>query len=171
MRNRRPAATTRNTHARVMRPDRAHPRSRDDAHGAVIPSIVRDVQTHRRTENGTSANPSDDVFAEKRPWGRFEQLVSNTQVTVKIITVEPGQRLSLQRHSHRGELWQILDVPMEIVVDEHHWTTRPGDCVWVPRGAAHRLANPGPHRGRVLEVAFGRFDEDDIERLADDYAR
>jgi mannose-1-phosphate guanylyltransferase/mannose-6-phosphate isomerase len=118
-----------------------------------------------------SADPSDDVLVARRPWGRFEQFVSNTEVTVKIITVEPGQRLSLQRHDHRGELWRILDVPMEVVVQDRQWTARPGDTVWAPRGAAHRLGNRGTRPGRVLEVAFGRFDENDIERLADDYAR
>ena len=116
-------------------------------------------------------HPPEDVSAEKRPWGRFEQLVSNTPVTVKIITVEPGQRLSLQRHAHRAEMWRVLDVPMEVVVDDRRWTTQPGDSVWVPCAAVHRLGNPGRVPGRVLEVAFGLFDEDDIERLADDYAR
>jgi mannose-1-phosphate guanylyltransferase/mannose-6-phosphate isomerase len=43
--------------------------------------------------------------------------------------------------------------------------------VWVPCGATHRLGNIGSEPGRVLEMAFGEFDEDDIERLDDDYAR
>jgi hypothetical protein len=33
------------------------------------------------------------------------------------------------------------------------------------------MANQGERPGRVLEVAFGDFDEADIVRLADDYAR
>jgi mannose-6-phosphate isomerase-like protein (cupin superfamily) len=41
----------------------------------------------------------------------------------------------------------------------------------VPRGATHRIANPGEKAGRILEVGFGFFDESDIERLEDDYAR
>ena len=58
-------------------------------------------------------DPRADMFVAERPWGDFRQFVSNETVTVKIITVTPGHRLSLQKHGHRGELWQILDVPMD----------------------------------------------------------
>jgi mannose-1-phosphate guanylyltransferase/mannose-6-phosphate isomerase len=107
----------------------------------------------------------------ERPWGKFQQFVSNEQVTVKIITVEPGHRLSLQRHEHRGEMWQILDGPIDITVGDRTWPAQPGELVWVPCGATHRMGNSGSRPSRLLEVAFGHFDEDDIERLEDDYAR
>ena len=51
------------------------------------------------------------------------------------------------------------------------WCSAPGDRVLVPAGAVHRLGNSGTEPLRVLEIAFGHFDEDDIERLEDDYAR
>lgn len=116
-------------------------------------------------------NPTQDIFVADRPWGRFQQFVSNEQVTVKIITVEPGHRLSLQRHASRGEMWQVLDVPITVEVDGRVWTAEKGETVWVPRGAVHRMANQGSAAGRLLEVGFGFFDERDIERLEDDYAR
>lgn len=116
-------------------------------------------------------NPTDDIFVAERPWGTFQQFVSNEQVTVKIITVEPGHRLSLQRHGHRGEMWQVLDGPIDITVDDRTWTAQRGDTIWVPRGATHRMGNSGTEPGRLLEVGFGHFDESDIERLQDDYAR
>jgi mannose-1-phosphate guanylyltransferase/mannose-6-phosphate isomerase len=116
-------------------------------------------------------NPTRDIFVAERPWGTFQQFVSNEQVTVKIITVQPGHRLSLQRHDHRGEMWQVLDVPIDITVDDREWTAQPGETVWVPRGALHRMGNSGERSGRLLEVAFGHFDEADIERIQDDYAR
>ncbi|MGW5237878.1 phosphomannose isomerase type II C-terminal cupin domain [Monashia sp. NPDC004114] len=171
MRNRRPAATSRNTYPRVAPRDLAHPSSRDHSHTGMTHSVVRDLNQRARATAGGSGHSADAAFTARRPWGQFEQLVSNTPVTVKILTVEPGQRLSLQRHAHRGELWRVLDEPMEVVVGARSWTARSEDSVWVPRGAVHRLGNPGPRPGRVLEVAFGHFDEDDIERLADDYAR
>ena len=114
-------------------------------------------------------NPTTDIFVVERPWGQFQQFVSNEQVTVKIITVQPGHRLSLQRHEHRGEMWQILDVPIDITVGERTWVAQPGESVWVPHGATHRMGNSGAAPGRVLEVGFGYFDESDIERLEDDY--
>ncbi|MDP9395238.1 MAG: hypothetical protein M3Q27_13765 [Actinomycetota bacterium] len=41
----------------------------------------------------------------------------------------------------------------------------------MPRGTIHRVTNPGGHPARFLEIAFGHVDEDDIERLCDDYGR
>ncbi len=116
-------------------------------------------------------NPTADIFVAERPWGEFQQFVSNEQVTVKIITVQPGHRLSLQKHDHRGEMWQVLDVPIEVTVDDTTWQAQAGETVWVPRGSTHRMGNSGKRPGRLLEVAFGFFDESDIERLSDDYAR
>ncbi|MGC5585107.1 phosphomannose isomerase type II C-terminal cupin domain [Ornithinimicrobium sp. W1665] len=114
---------------------------------------------------------TEDVFAVERPWGQFRQFVGNETVTVKIITVEPGHRLSLQRHRRRSELWHVVDGPVEVWVDGDRWTAETGQDVWVPRGSTHRLGNPGRMPARVLEVAFGDFDEADIERLEDDYTR
>lgn len=116
-------------------------------------------------------DPREQIFTAERPWGQFEQFVSNERVTVKIITVEPGHRLSLQTHQNRGEMWQVLDVPIEVTVGARTWSAAPGETVWVPQGDVHRMSNKGEQPGRVLEVAFGEFDEADIVRLEDDYTR
>lgn len=116
-------------------------------------------------------DPREEIFVAERPWGQFEQYVSNRRVTVKIITVNPGHRLSLQQHSQRGEMWQVLDDPIEVTVGERTWSAGTGEVVWVPVGAVHRMTNQGERPGRLLEVAFGDFDESDIVRLEDDYAR
>lgn len=118
-----------------------------------------------------ATNRCDEVFVSERPWGQFQQFVSNEAVTVKIITVDPGQRLSLQTHGHRDEMWQVLDVPLDIQVDDRTWAAQPGEQIWVPQGSRHRMSNSGNEPGRLLEIAFGVFDEDDIERLQDDYDR
>lgn len=113
--------------------------------------------------------PETDVVT--RPWGRFDQLTHNETTTVKIITVEPAARLSLQRHEHRAERWQVLAGPLAVEVDGRAWEAQVGEVVWVPRGAVHRMANTGDTPAQVLEIGYGHFDEDDIERLQDDYAR
>ena len=116
-------------------------------------------------------DPREGIFTVERPWGNFQQVVSNQHVTVKIITVEPGHRLSLQTHSHRGEFWQVLDVPIEVTVGERTWSAEVGESVWVPCRTVHRMANKSERPGRLLEIALGDFDEADIVRLEDDYAR
>ncbi|HSF26381.1 MAG TPA: phosphomannose isomerase type II C-terminal cupin domain [Actinomycetes bacterium] len=123
------------------------------------------------TTTDRGSDPREAIVVDERPWGRFEQLTHNEPTTVKIITVEAGHRLSLQRHRYRDELWTILDGPVLVEVGARAWEAEPGEKIWVPRGTTHRVAAVGGVRGRFLEIAFGEFDEGDIERLADDYAR
>jgi mannose-6-phosphate isomerase len=108
-----------------------------------------------------------------KPWGSFDQYVLNTQCTVKILTCNPGQRLSLQRHEHRSELWVALDDG--VIVDLDGKTLRPkvGEKIWLPVGSMHRLRCDAStaHPVRVLEMSLGEFDEEDIERVEDDYGR
>ena len=106
----------------------------------------------------------------ERPWGSFNQYAFNQDVTVSLMTVQPGQRLSLQSHTGRSELWIALDEGAEIIVDEQ--VIHPGrmEEIWIPIGAKHRLASLGTEV-RVLEVAFGNWQQEDIVRYSDDYQR
>jgi mannose-1-phosphate guanylyltransferase/mannose-6-phosphate isomerase len=107
----------------------------------------------------------------ERPWGGFAQYCLNQPVTVKIITVKGGAELSLQRHAHRAELWVPLDPTLQVEVNGRAWRPAVHEEVWIPVGATHRLSAPGEQGGRIMEIAFGHFDEDDIERLSDRYGR
>jgi mannose-6-phosphate isomerase len=115
--------------------------------------------------------PIDAITTVNRPWGSFDVLLNNAPATVKVITVAAGQRLSLQRHRSRDEMWQVLDGPVDVEIDGQRTRPRAGDRVWVSRGATHRIGNSGDHPVHILEVAFGHFDEEDIERFEDDYER
>lgn len=108
-----------------------------------------------------------------KPWGSFDQFALNERCTVKILTCNPGQKLSLQRHSHRGELWVALDPGVVVTRDGEDLRPAVGTQVWLPVGSTHRLSCDAgtPHPVRVLEISFGTFDEADIERLQDDYGR
>lgn len=105
-----------------------------------------------------------------RPWGSFSQYANNEDVTVSLMTVEPGQRLSLQSHTGRAELWIALDDGAVVEIDDAVHHPRAGDELWIPAQARHRLS-AGATRVRVLEVAFGNWQQEDITRYADDYAR
>ncbi len=105
-----------------------------------------------------------------RPWGGFAQYVNNEEVTVSLMTVEAGHRLSLQSHSARAELWIALDDGAIIQVDEQIIEAKAGDEIWIPAGSKHRLGSGGK-AARVLELAFGNWRQEDIRRYADDYDR
>ncbi|GAA2623835.1 phosphomannose isomerase type II C-terminal cupin domain [Actinomadura fulvescens] len=110
------------------------------------------------------------IITDERPWGRFERFTLNERSTVKIIHVAPGQRLSLQRHRHRDELWVALDRGAVFEVAGQRIVPEVGERVLIKAGDTHRMGSSGP-AVRVLEIAFGEFDEDDIERLEDAYGR
>ena len=107
----------------------------------------------------------------KRPWGRFTIYIANSDgVTVKIIVVNPSQRLSLQYHSKRSERWICLEGEAIVEINGRRRVLHPPQETEVPVGAKHRLG-AGPLGARVLEIVHGSFSEDDIVRLEDDYRR
>ncbi|MBP7142291.1 MAG: phosphomannose isomerase type II C-terminal cupin domain [Opitutaceae bacterium] len=111
------------------------------------------------------------AFVE-RPWGSFKQYAFNRDCTVSLMTVLPGQRLSLQSHTGRAELWIVLDDGAVVQVGETTREHRAGDEIWIPATEKHRLAcNPGGRPVRVLEVAFGNWQQADITRYEDDFKR
>src|SRR3981081_2155034 len=110
------------------------------------------------------------VVTDQRPWGSFERFTLNEISTVKIIHVLPGQRLSLQRHQHRDELWVALDPGAVFEVAGRRIEPEVGERVMIRAGDTHRLSSSRPAI-RIMEIAFGHFDEDDIERLEDSYGR
>lgn len=110
--------------------------------------------------------------AVHRPWGHFEVLADQAALKIKRIVVQPGGRLSLQRHRHRHEHWFVVEGQAEVEVDTVLSTLGPGQSVNVPLGAWHRLANTGTVPMVLVEIQTGTsFSEDDIERAADDYGR
>jgi mannose-6-phosphate isomerase len=110
------------------------------------------------------------IFQDERPWGNFRQFSLNHPTTVKILTVAAGGTLSLQVHKLRDELWIVLDDGLRIQVDDRVVDPSVGDEIVIMRGQQHRLSSLGA-QGRVLEIGFGHFDEDDIERVEDAYGR
>ena len=107
---------------------------------------------------------------ERRPWGRFERFTLNQTTTVKIIDVDPGAALSLQRHSRRSEYWFLIEGSATAVLGDEEAALEPGGDCFIPAGTVHRLA-AGGQGARLLEIAFGDFSEDDIVRLRDAWGR
>lgn len=110
----------------------------------------------------------NQIILEQRPWGKFEQFVNNEKSTVKILDVEAGKRLSLQSHQNRDELWVALD-EVEVEVNGLKKNLSRGEKIFIPKNSQHRLSsNKG---GRILEISFGDFKEEDIIRYEDDFGR
>jgi mannose-6-phosphate isomerase-like protein (cupin superfamily) len=106
-----------------------------------------------------------------RPWGWFETLDEGEGYLVKRLRLEPGCRLSLQRHRHRREHWVIAAGRGSAELDGVVHPLEPGSTLFIPCGAVHRAAAAGAPL-TIIEVQHGSvLREDDIERFADDYGR
>jgi mannose-1-phosphate guanylyltransferase/mannose-6-phosphate isomerase len=121
----------------------------------------------------TKPIPDDkpEVKFVTRPWGTFNQYANNEDCTVSLMSVLPGQRLSLQSHTGRAELWIVIDDGAVVQVGDNIAECKAGDEVWIPANERHRLSCNGDKPVRVLEVAFGNWQQDDIKRYEDDYTR
>ena len=112
----------------------------------------------------------DNLLLVNKPWGKFEQFTHNEVSTVKILTVNPEKRLSLQSHNNREELWIALDDGVIAEVNGVKNCLNKGDKVFISKGSKHRLSSTNKEV-RVLEVSYGDFDENDIIRYEDDFGR
>lgn len=113
-----------------------------------------------------------DQRPNHRPWGHYENLHEGDDHRVKELVVNPGERLSLQKHQRRAEHWTLVSGEALVTVGDQQIRLKPGESVDIPRGAVHRVMNPGDIPLVLVEVQRGDyFGEDDIIRLEDDYGR
>ena len=118
----------------------------------------RDELTHQR-----------EVY---RPWGSYDCVDAGANYQVKRITVNPGARLSLQRHKHRAEHWVVVEGSAKVHVDGSDHLLHTNESIYIPVGAVHCLANETDTPLHLVEVQSGSYlGEDDIERLDDIYGR
>jgi mannose-1-phosphate guanylyltransferase/mannose-6-phosphate isomerase len=116
--------------------------------------------------------PTQAEGRESRPWGWYETLQGGPGFQVKRIVVDPGGRLSLQKHAHRAEHWLVVLGVADVELDGVRCVLQRTESIEIPLGAVHRLANSGALPLEVIEVQFGTYlGEDDIVRLEDAYGR
>ncbi len=111
---------------------------------------------------------------DERPWGSYTVLENAEPegFKVKRITVQPGHRLSYQRHARRAEHWFIVAGTATVTLDDEVSEVPAGGAIDIGLGAAHRIENRGAEPLLFVEVQQGNYlGEDDIERLQDDYGR
>ncbi|MDC0969288.1 mannose-1-phosphate guanylyltransferase/mannose-6-phosphate isomerase [Alphaproteobacteria bacterium] len=107
-----------------------------------------------------------------RPWGWFECLKLGDCFQVKRIFVNPGAAISLQSHNYRSEHWIVVEGLAKVTIDEEINFVNPGNSVFIPKGAKHRMENQTEKPLVIIEVQIGTyFGEDDIIRYEDLYSR
>mgnify|MGYP003338507193 FL=1 len=108
-----------------------------------------------------------------RPWGWFETLAEGGDYRVKRLYLNPGRRISLQRHSHRSEHWVVVSGSGLLSCDGETHAAMPGTVLFIPVAAIHRAEAHADADGlEIIEVQRGSWlSEDDIERFEDDFGR
>jgi mannose-1-phosphate guanylyltransferase/mannose-1-phosphate guanylyltransferase/mannose-6-phosphate isomerase len=130
---------------------------------------VKKVVERLRASNHVTASQTRRVY---RPWGWYEGVDAGERFQVKRIQVNPGQKLSLQKHFHRAEHWVVVNGTAEVHLDGDQRLLGENESVYIPLGSTHRLCNPGKVPLNLIEVQSGPYlGEDDIVRFEDVYAR
>ena len=107
-----------------------------------------------------------------RPWGFYDGLIQGERFQVKRIVVQPGQKLSLQKHFHRAEHWVVVAGTALVTKGEELVMLRENESIYLPLGVVHRLENPGKIPLTLIEVQSGPYlGDDDIVRIEDVYSR
>jgi mannose-1-phosphate guanylyltransferase/mannose-6-phosphate isomerase len=125
------------------------------------------------SSEGLPAEISSGLGTTERPWGSFKTTASNPFYQSKILEIRPLASISLQRHQFREEYWIAAFGQGEAQIGDSRIALSPGSFVFVPKACKHRLRNLSENQALiVVEVQLGEsFDEDDIERIEDEYGR
>lgn len=122
-----------------------------------------------RERGHEEAVSATEVF---RPWGSYQTTDCGDRFKTKRIVVNPGARLSLQKHHHRSEHWVVVSGTAEVTVGKDVQLLQENESTYIPAGIPHRLGNPGKVPLHLIEVQCGPYlGEDDIVRFEDEYGR
>ena len=108
----------------------------------------------------------------KKPWGYFEILMEADLFKVKLLSVLPGEKLSLQKHEHRKESWYVIDGEATVIKGIDTINLGVGNSIVIEKNELHRLENNTNLPLKIIEIQTGNyFGEDDIVRFEDAYGR
>lgn len=137
----------------------------DKKYSQNIKNIVNQLKKNNRPE----ADNHRKVF---RPWGYYDSIDADDGFQVKRILVNPGAKLSLQKHEHRAEHWVVVKGVAKVTCGENTFSLKENQSTYIPKGEVHRLENTEEIDLEIIEIQTGDYlGEDDIIRLEDDYQR
>lgn len=130
---------------------------------------VKSVVTELKSRNSELHNIHLSVH---RPWGTYTILEDTIGYKIKSITVNPGKRLSLQKHLHRSEHWIVVSGCGTVTIEDNTFLLHQNESTYIKAGQLHRLENSQNIPLVIIEAQVGDYTgEDDIIRIEDDYLR
>ena len=107
-----------------------------------------------------------------KPWGHELIWAHTDRYVGKVLLIETGKRLSLQRHEIKDEAIYVLSGRLRLYLEDDEGAVQieelgPGDHRRVTTGRIHRYE--ALERVELMEVSTPELD--DVVRLEDDYGR
>jgi len=119
-----------------------------------------------------SADRSERARRVEKPWGHELIWAHTDRYVGKVIVIEAGRRLSLQRHVIKDESIFVISGHLRLTLEDETGTIGvvelgPGDDHHVPTGRIHRFE--AVDRTELMEISTPELD--DVIRLEDDFGR
>ena len=91
-----------------------------------------------------------------RPWGSYQTLALAPGYQVKVLIIQPGGRLSLQKHFKRSEHWVVV-AGRALTVGETQQEYRVNESVYISKETVHRIENFTDGLSMLIEVQVGDY--------------
>jgi mannose-1-phosphate guanylyltransferase len=146
-----------------------------DTKDALLVAFKDKVQDVKKIVEKLKADKRNEFKVHRevyRPWGKYDSIDNGERYQVKRITVNPGEKLSIQMHHHRAEHWIVVSGTASVTNGDKTFLVTENESTYIPIGVIHALENPGKLPLEMIEVQSGSYlGEDDIVRFEDRYGR
>jgi mannose-6-phosphate isomerase len=121
---------------------------------------------------GSSPATGDGTRHVNKPWGHERIWAQTDRYVGKVLVIEAGKRLSLQRHEVKDESILVASGRLRLYLEDDRGEIRveelgAGEHRHVPTGRIHRYE--AIERCELIEVSTPELD--DVVRIEDDYGR
>ncbi len=112
----------------------------------------------------------------EREWGHYRNLYKGDGFQVKELVIAPHSKLSMQRHKHRSETWNLVSGAAYVLTSTSNsdptdgarrQLLTPPNPVDIPKSVWHQGVNDSDEPAHIVEVWKGpseQLNEEDIER-------
>jgi len=113
----------------------------------------------------------------EREWGYYRELYKDEDFQVKELVINPHSKLTMQRHKHRSETWNIVHGEASIKMNHRGGDPFDGCLIYqldssnpvdIPANVWHQGCNESDKPAHIIEIWKGKtklLTEDDIERI------
>ena len=150
-----------------------HGAARPRLHGGDRPGVARGVARRGRGPGPRLVTTGDETARRvDKPWGHELIWAHTDRYVGKVLVIETGRRLSLQRHEIKDETILVHSGRLRLFLEDDDGVVReselgPGEHQRVPTGRVHRYE--AIERCELIEVSTPELD--DVVRLEDDFGR